>query len=481
MKHIIYIKLGAGALLVLFPILLGIWSIDVYRSAVSGYRQSINECLQQSISEELIMRRSDLGENIHVWYTPYTDTSPFVIKTIRTEDTTFQVQIEKNDLTAMPRIRQYMFKSFLPLNVNRLDSLLKLNMAKNSISFKGSYIEYCDLKKKSVISDNKPAKAYDWNIQLDTIPLDILNTIGVKAYASVPFPAILKAETSRIAWLVAFVLLVLIGLHFLLRTIRRERREKQRLVHDIHCERAEKESLLQTVATQQEKDQMRVKFLLKMEHEIGKPIASAIIHTTALPEQLEFRQINDAKVSVEKTIFHLERLQLQYRQFGYLIRGGEDTLSFTKKTVSLLDLCKEMKQKYQTISHKKVLVVVPRKDITISTDGMHLCNVFENLLENSVKYSGEKVRIEIKTVYDKKNQQVLIRFRDNGWGIPEADLSHIFNNYYRVQAHRMIQPNLGSGIGLSYVKTIAEKLGGSINVSSEEGVFTEFVLAFPTS
>ncbi len=205
-------------LLVLFLVLFGGWSADIYSSAVSEYRQSINQCLKQAIDEELIIRQSSL-ENVHIWYTPYTDTSRFVIKTIRSEDFVFQVRVNKLDPTVVPRIHQYIFESFHPLNVNWLDSLLKCNMFKNSIPFEESYIEYRDLRKGIVISNNAPLEKIGRYLGFDVISLDIAHTVGVKAYVSVPFWTMVKPVMSRKKiWLAVFGLAVLISLFFLLHT-----------------------------------------------------------------------------------------------------------------------------------------------------------------------------------------------------------------------------------------------------------------------
>ena len=94
-----------------------------------------------------------------------------------------------------------------------------------------------------------------------------------------------------------------------------------------------------------------------------------------------------------------------------------------------------------------------------------------NLVENAIKYSGEDATIEIKTWDDEK--WVYVEIKDNGVGIPPADLAHIFDKFYRVKndASHSIK---GSGLGLYLVKYFVELHGGNITADSSLGQGTKF-------
>ena len=101
--------------------------------------------------------------------------------------------------------------------------------------------------------------------------------------------------------------------------------------------------------------------------------------------------------------------------------------------------------------------------------------VISNLLENAVKYSGKGSEIKIKT-WD-NDLWVYIEIKDNGVGIEQEQLSHIFDKFYRVRNDTNLAIK-GSGLGLYLVKYFVELHGGSITVTSELGKGTSFLLQF---
>lgn len=98
-----------------------------------------------------------------------------------------------------------------------------------------------------------------------------------------------------------------------------------------------------------------------------------------------------------------------------------------------------------------------------------------NLVENAVKYSGYEVEISATAEVD--GSMVEIRVKDNGNGIPQGDLNHIFQRFYRGKASAGEQP--GMGLGLAYVKLLVEAHGGEIAVESSEGKGSCFIIRLP--
>ena len=96
-----------------------------------------------------------------------------------------------------------------------------------------------------------------------------------------------------------------------------------------------------------------------------------------------------------------------------------------------------------------------------------------NLLKNASDYSGENTRIQIEVEQTQIYTRIYVK--DEGVGIAEEELPHIFERFYRV--HQEVNPN-SVGIGLSLTKSIVEGMGGSIRVKSEVGNYTWFILTF---
>ena len=109
-------------------------------------------------------------------------------------------------------------------------------------------------------------------------------------------------------------------------------------------------------------------------------------------------------------------------------------------------------------------------------DNLHLRNVVNNIVDNAIKYSPEASTISI-TLYQ-QNQLVVVEIRDNGPGIPDEDVSHIFDRFYRVQKDRARRTG-GSGLGLSIGMLIARSHRGDIEVESKTGEGTVFRVTLP--
>jgi two-component system phosphate regulon sensor histidine kinase PhoR len=112
----------------------------------------------------------------------------------------------------------------------------------------------------------------------------------------------------------------------------------------------------------------------------------------------------------------------------------------------------------------------------IKADKVHLSNVIYNLLDNANKYSPRKPQILVSTA-DAENG-IYINIQDKGLGISKANQKRIFEKLYRVPTGDVHNVK-GFGLGLSYVKFIVEKHGGSVTVDSEPGKGSTFTLFLP--
>lgn len=109
-------------------------------------------------------------------------------------------------------------------------------------------------------------------------------------------------------------------------------------------------------------------------------------------------------------------------------------------------------------------------------DGVHLTNSVFNLLDNAIKYTPESPVIEVTTKNQGRN--FVLEVKDNGIGISKDQHKKIFDKLYRVPTGN-IHNVKGFGLGLSYVKAIAEKHHGSIKIESDLGIGSTFCLILP--
>lgn len=117
------------------------------------------------------------------------------------------------------------------------------------------------------------------------------------------------------------------------------------------------------------------------------------------------------------------------------------------------------------------------ESIEISMDKDKLKQIIYNLLSNAMKYleEGGKVLVNL----NRERDHIKITVEDNGTGIKEEDLPHIFKRFYRADVSRNKETG-GTGLGLSITKSLVEAHGGSITVNSEFGKGTRFTILLPT-
>ncbi len=111
-------------------------------------------------------------------------------------------------------------------------------------------------------------------------------------------------------------------------------------------------------------------------------------------------------------------------------------------------------------------------------DAQKLYQVFLNLLDNAIKYSDSGARVDI--FIEEDDSSITVRVRDTGVGIPEEDLSRLFERFYKVDKSRS-RTTGGTGLGLAISKKIVELHGGKISVESEVGAGSTFVVRLPKS
>jgi two-component system sensor histidine kinase SenX3 len=118
----------------------------------------------------------------------------------------------------------------------------------------------------------------------------------------------------------------------------------------------------------------------------------------------------------------------------------------------------------------------PAQRLAVMGERRELVSAVYNLLDNAVKYSANRSVIEVRGRPD--GDWVEISVRDSGIGIPEADLEHIFERFYRVEGARARHVG-GTGLGLAIVRHVVGHHKGEVRVESEEGKGSTFVLRLP--
>ncbi len=116
------------------------------------------------------------------------------------------------------------------------------------------------------------------------------------------------------------------------------------------------------------------------------------------------------------------------------------------------------------------------EDVNFQSDEKKISEAFDNLVDNAVKYSRPNGKVEIEA--KQEQEQVVVKIKDHGIGIPDAQKDKIFTKFFR--ANNALKEEVeGSGLGLYIVKSIIEKHGGSVEVESQEGSGTTIIVKLP--
>ena len=183
-------------------------------------------------------------------------------------------------------------------------------------------------------------------------------------------------------------------------------------------------------------------------------------------------------------------LSVVARQARHLTRLVDDLLDISRINRGRIELHKEVvvleKAVAEVIEAVKPLidqrqlelhVTLPAESIRLDADPTRLEQIFLNLLTNAVKYTNIGGRIELRA--ERTGDEVVVRVQDTGIGIASATLPRIFDWFVQGEG-RADRSQGGLGIGLSLVKTLVEKHGGSITAHSQgPGTGSEFVVRLP--
>ena len=101
--------------------------------------------------------------------------------------------------------------------------------------------------------------------------------------------------------------------------------------------------------------------------------------------------------------------------------------------------------------------------------------MLRNLIDNAIKYSEPGQAIVVSTYSVRR--EIYVSVKDNGIGIPQEDIPHVFDRFYKVEKAHTPSPTVGSGLGLSIVKRIIEQHGQTITVRSAQGRGTQFTFS----
>ncbi|MCH4147560.1 MAG: HAMP domain-containing histidine kinase [Prevotella sp.] len=233
--------------------------------------------------------------------------------------------------------------------------------------------------------------------------------------------------------------------------------------------------LIHTLMKLKTLDEMKTDFTNNITHELKTPISVAYAVNDAL---LNFDVSKDQKKAREYLLIsqeQLKRLSGLVEQILSMSMERRKSLKLTIEEVNVKSMMDALMAEYKLSSDKPIdfSIDVP-DDLILNVDRAHFSNIISNLIDNAIKYSVERAEVKISA---RKGKQVEILISDHGIGIASDKLKYIFDKFYRVP-HGNLHEAKGYGLGLYYVKSMMERLNGSVIVESELGKGSTFKLIF---
>ena len=446
----------------------GYWLVGLYQNMKKDMDNSLMETLQLSDYNELMARCDSL--RVHSQKHGRIEVASDLKDTIKTTTTMDGKQgyslitvdeptsstIDKNgSIELLTKYFQRGIHSqldlFTEVNLSLYDSLFTHILAMRGIAYLSHRIEIVNLRQDSTtikaISNpptyfpSKEAECFYYNY-------DLYNKMSYRLWVEPTHRVVLHQMQGILS--TSFIIILILGISFWY--------------------------LLRIILQQKTVEELKEDFTHNITHELKTPIAVAYAANDAL---LNFPTDTPEK----RKDYHLI-VQEQLKQLGGLV---EQILSMS------MEQRKNFRLNYETVELQPMLenIIIQQRlkadkpvsihlqmegNISIRTDRTHLSNMISNLSNNAVKYSDEKAEICIKCQIHGKTCQISVI--DKGIGIPLDKQPYLFNKFYRVPTGNRHDVK-GYGLGLYYVKTMAELHGGSIHVESSPGKGSTFTLEIP--
>lgn len=265
------------------------------------------------------------------------------------------------------------------------------------------------------------------------------------------------------------------------RKIEVERMDRRIEVPPAHDELAELASTFNHMLDRLERGfQQQQRFVSDASHELRTPVTVILGYSDLLS-----RWGSSDKKILEEGITAIrseaEDMQDLIEKLLFLARADQKRQILHKDVINLAEVVDDAVRKMQLVTKKHTLTLAENEAGLIFADPATMRQMMRIFLENAVKYTPEGGHIEVASRCVPDEKAMRLTFADNGIGIAEEDQSKIFERFYRADTSRTKQAGSvgGTGLGLSIASWIAEQHDITIDVESQLGQGTKFILTIP--
>lgn len=222
-------------------------------------------------------------------------------------------------------------------------------------------------------------------------------------------------------------------------------------------------------------NEIKSRFVSMASHEFRTPLSTILSSATLVskyPTTDEFEKRERHIRRIRDSVNHLNDLLEDFLSLGKLEEGK---VSITISSFPVKEFIEDITDEMKALTKQgQEIIFTYEGDTSFSTDKRMLKNILINLLSNAIKFSADEKPIGISAT--NANNELTISVKDNGLGIPEEDIPHLFSTFFRGKNVSNIQ---GTGLGLPIVKRYVDLLKGEISVESKLEVGTLCTLTLP--
>ena len=417
---------------------------DSYQSKKKEIELNINTLMHESVKNEVMIRRekSDLKEGASV-----IDNNTFK------ENPKFHSH-EIFDLNEKEMIEAGIYQQLVhnygyPFNILTLDSIFQSELQTANLSY--CYVLYFRDSTGLVIEQTNDLSPKQLKKAFQTDSLLIIHGNRVQAFVVISPPSVYKQIAGLLisSCMVVFFLFFCIGY------------------------------LIKNIFTQLKLNQLKNDFINSFTHNLKSPIGTI---KTVLTKFItggfdNFPVIKEKHGKVG--IAQVDNLLMQTEQILTVAKLEEGQLGLNRSHSDMNEMIQELKDKFSVSNEKFISIhtsVSIGNDVNILIDRTLIQEAISNLIDNSIKYSGDSVEIIVDC--DIVGKTLQIRVKDNGYGISEKDQRTIFEKFERGAAVKRKEAK-GFGLGLNFVRRVVEAHGGFVKLYSHLGEGSEFSLLLP--
>lgn len=224
--------------------------------------------------------------------------------------------------------------------------------------------------------------------------------------------------------------------------------------------------------------EIRSDFTHAMVHEMKNPITTILMGINSLKSGKLDKNEGLKKQYIDIVADESEHLMGLTNKILTIANFEEKNIKLTKANISIRPMFEQLIEGYRLKAVKELSMEIAYNNVEhIFADRDYIYEVFDNLIDNAVKYSKENILIQINCFDD--YQHTIISIKDYGIGISLKDQKKIFDKFERAFSVRKENKVKGFGLGLNYVYQIVSAHGGSISVNSVIESFCEFIITLP--